>query len=102
MEQSQMRAADRYVCRLIVAIVACVVSAATARAADIRGTMEGKVTPYKGGGTIGSFGFVLEGNIEPGDHDKLRSVYGDVRERSERLRPRNFGQIKRGRLARNV
>jgi len=64
---------------LTLAIVAYVVSAATVRAADIRGTMEGKVTPYKGGGTIGSFGFVLEGNIEPGDYDKLRNVYGDVR-----------------------
>ncbi len=74
-----MGATGRYFCRLIVAIVACVVGAATARAAEIKGTMEGKVTPYKGGRTIVSYGFVLEGKIEPGDYDKLRTVYGDVR-----------------------
>jgi len=39
--------------------------------------MQGEVTPYKGGGMIGSFGFVLEGNIEPGDYEKLKSVVGD-------------------------
>jgi hypothetical protein len=74
-----MRAADRYFCRLIVAIVAGVVSAATVHAAEVRGSMKGEVTPAKGGGMIGSFGFVLEGNIEPGDYDKLRSVLGEMR-----------------------
>ena len=73
-----MRATERCFCRLILVIIASVVNTGTMRAADIRGSMDGKVTPYKGGGTIGSFGFVLEGVIQPGDYDKLRKVYGDV------------------------
>jgi hypothetical protein len=48
--------------QLIAAIAACAVSIAPLRAADVRGDMEK--------------GVVLEGTIEAGDYDKLRSVYG--------------------------
>jgi hypothetical protein len=64
--------------RLIAAIAVCAVSAAPLQAADIRGSMKGSVTPSEGGGTLGSFGFVLEGKIEAGDYDKLRSVIGEI------------------------
>ncbi len=61
---------------LIGAIAACAVSAVPLRAADIR-NMNGTVT--NGRATAGSFGLVLEGKIEAGDYDKLRSVYGEIR-----------------------
>ncbi|MHC2250001.1 COG3904 family protein [Bradyrhizobium elkanii] len=51
--------------QLIAAIAACAVSIAPLRAADIRGDMEN--------------GVVLEGKIEAGDYDKLRSAYGEKR-----------------------
>jgi hypothetical protein len=49
--------------RLMAAIAACAVSVAPLRAADIRGDMQN--------------GVVLEGKIEAGDYNKLRSVYGE-------------------------
>ena len=55
---------------LIGAIALCAVSASPLQAADIR-NMNGTVT--NGRATAGSFGIVLEGKIEAGDYDKLRS-----------------------------
>jgi hypothetical protein len=49
--------------RLVAAIAACALSIAPLHAADIRGDMEN--------------GVVLEGKIEAGDYDKLRSIYGE-------------------------
>ena len=58
------------------AIEICAFSAVPLRAADIR-NMNGTVT--NGRATAGSFGLVLEGKIETGDYDKLRSIYGEIR-----------------------
>src|SRR5689334_12084567 len=61
---------------LIGAIAICAVGTVPLRAADIR-NMHGTMT--NGRPTVGSYGLVMEGKIEAGDYDKLRSVYGDIR-----------------------
>jgi hypothetical protein len=59
---------------LVAAILVCLVNAAPVQAADITGSMRAEVT-----GVSGSFGFILEGKIEPGDYEKLKSAYVDMR-----------------------
>ena len=54
-----------FVFATVIAVATCSVSAGPLRAADIRGDMEN--------------GVVLEGKIETGDYNKLRSVYGEKR-----------------------
>src|SRR5260370_33626098 len=61
-----------FTCRLIVAIAACAVSTAPLHAADIRADNIGGV---RGSGWPRSV--VLEGKIETGDYDKLKSIYGE-------------------------
>jgi hypothetical protein len=67
----------RYFSRLIIALTVYAVSCAHLHAADIRADIIGTPIVSRSGVKLGPRSVIVEGKIEAGDYDKLRSIYGE-------------------------
>jgi hypothetical protein len=67
----------RYFYRLIIALAVYGPSCAHLRAADIRADFIGTPSVSRSGVKFGDRSVIVEGKIEAGDYDKLRSIYGE-------------------------
>jgi hypothetical protein len=67
----------RYFFRLIVALTVYAASCAHLNAADIRADIIGTPIVSRSGVKFGPRSVIVEGKIEAGDYDKLRSIYGE-------------------------
>ncbi len=67
----------RYFSRLIIALTVYAASCAHLHAADIRADIIGTPIVSRGGVKLGPRSVIVEGKIEAGDYDKLRSIYGE-------------------------
>lgn len=72
----------RYFSRLTIALTVYATSCAHLHAADIRADIIGTPIVSRSGVKLGPRSVIVEGKIEAGDYDKLRSIYGE-RGRSE-------------------
>jgi hypothetical protein len=67
----------RYFARLIIALTVYTASCTYLRAADIRADYIGTPIVSRSGVKYGERSVIIEGKIEAGDYDKLRSIYGE-------------------------
>jgi hypothetical protein len=67
----------RYFSRLIIALAVYAASCAHLHAADIRADIIGTPIVSRSGVKLGPRSVIVEGKIEAGDYDKLRSIYGE-------------------------
>lgn len=67
----------RYFARLLIALTVYAASCTYLRAADIRADYIGTPIVSRSGVKYGERSVIIEGKIEAGDYDKLRSIYGE-------------------------